>query len=235
MEGPARVAELCAERGIDVEIRHVYEGDAVPGVLAADQGLIVMGGGMGVGDRDDPRYPFLRSEIALIARALEDGRPILGVCLGAQLLAHAAGARVYPHVAMKDGRSVRVREVGWGPVRFSGAAGEAVLAGLGAEQTVLHWHGDTFDLPPGAVHLASTPVCEQQAFRLGTRAYGLQFHVECDAPTACRWALEDAEFVRAARGPDGPALIIAESAGVAASARAAGDRLIRNILDAMTA
>lgn len=235
MEGPARVAELCAERGIAVEIRYVYEGDPVPGVVAEDQGLIVMGGGMGVGDLDDVRYPFLRSEVALISSALAAGRPLLGICLGAQLLAHAAGARVYPHVVMKDGQAVRVREVGWGPVTFTGQPGEAVLAGLGAEEMVLHWHGDTFDLPAGAVHLASTPVCSQQAFRLGTRAYGLQFHVECDGPTACRWAVEDADFVRAARGPNGPALVIAESAHAADAARAAGDRLIRNILAAMAA
>jgi GMP synthase-like glutamine amidotransferase len=234
MEGPARVADLCGARGIPVEVRRVYAGEPVPEHVEADEILVVMGGGMGVGDRDDPRYRFLRAEIALVKRALRDGRPVLGVCLGAQLLAYAAGARVYPNVGRDDeGAETRCREVGWGPVTFLGREREPALAGLNQEEMVLHWHGDTFDLPPGATHLASTPRCRHQAFRLGGRAFGLQFHVEVDADVARRWAVEDAEFVRAARGPDGPALILAETDRHAVAARAAGDRLIANILGCM--
>ena len=236
MEGPGRIADLCAERGLAIEIREVFGPDAVPEAVAEDELLVVMGGGMGVGDLDDARYPFLRAEVALLQRALRDGRPILGVCLGSQLLAHAAGARVYPNVRRgADGGETRVREVGWAPVTFLHREREPALAGLGAEEIVLHWHGDTFDPPPRSVHLASTPLCAQQAFRIGARAFGLQFHVEADAGLARRWAEEDADFVRAARGSDGPALVIAETGRLAASARAAGDRLLRNVLGLMTA
>jgi GMP synthase (glutamine-hydrolysing) len=236
MEGPERIGELCRERGIAVDIREVFLGDSVPAAVGADELLVVMGGGMGVGDRDDPRYGFLRAEIALIGAALRAGRPVLGVCLGAQLLAHAAGARVYPNVGRDPtGREVRVREVGWGPVTFVGGDREPALAQLGHQEIVLHWHGDTFDLPPGAVNLASTPQCAQQAFRIGPRTFGLQFHVEVDAEGARRWAVEDAEFVRLARGSDGTALVLAETDRHAAAARAAGDRLIHNILGCMAA
>jgi len=234
MEGPERIAELLRERGIAVDVRAVYAGDPVPGTLAEGELLVVMGGGMGVGDRDDPRYPFLDQEAALLKLALAAGRGILGVCLGSQLLAHAAGARVYPNVRRDEGgRQLPVREVGWGPVELL-APDEPALAGLGGEQVVLHWHGDTYDLPEGAVRLASTALCPNQAFRIGPRAFGLQFHVEASAAIAKRWAVEDADFVRAARGPDGPAAVVAESDRLAEAARAAGDRMIRNIVGCMT-
>jgi GMP synthase (glutamine-hydrolysing) len=234
MEGPARIADLCAEKGITVDVRKVFAGATVPTTVDPGDLLVVMGGGMGVEDRDDPRYGFLQAEIALLRSALEKERPILGICLGAQLLAHAAGARVYPNLGAGGARGpVRIREVGWAAVRFIGGGDEPALAGLGPEEVVLHWHGDTFDLPPGAVHLASTQLCAQQAFRIGRRAFGLQFHVEVDATIARRWAVEDGDFVRAARGPDGVAQVIAETDRHAAGARAAGDRLIRNILGCM--
>src|SRR4051812_5039988 len=98
MEGPGRIAELLREREVGVEIVEVYKGAPVPEVVREDEILVVMGGSMDVGDRDDPRYPFLNPEIDLLRRALADGRGILGVCLGSQLLAHAAGGRVYPNL-----------------------------------------------------------------------------------------------------------------------------------------
>ncbi|MES1210673.1 MAG: glutamine amidotransferase [Pseudomonadota bacterium] len=234
MEGPGRIADLCRERGLEVVIHEVHAGARVPRVVNPDEVLIVMGGGMGVGDRDEPAYPFLRDELGLLAGSLRDGRAILGICLGAQLLAYAAGARVYAATRVgKEGVSVRVREVGWGDVTLLGADTDPTLAGLGQQMKVLHWHGDTFELPAGAVRLASTTLCENQAFRIGTRVFGLQFHAECDAETARRWAVEDADFVRAARGPEGPEMVIAETERFAAAARAAGDQMIRNILGCM--
>lgn len=236
MEGPGRIADLCREREIAVEIREIFAGHTIPTSVEANEMLIVMGGSMGVGDRGDPNYAFLAAEIALIERALADERPVLGICLGAQLLAQAAGARVYPNFRRDDaGGEIRVREVGWGPVTLLGRDREPALAGMDSEQIVLHWHGDTFDLPTGAVLLASTAACAHQAFRIGSRAFGLQFHVESNADMARRWAAEDQEFVRAARGADGTAMVVAETDRFAPGARVDGDRLIRNILGCMGA
>src|SRR4051794_8156925 len=112
MEGPGRIGELLRERELAIEIIEVFRGAPVPRVVGEAEVLVVMGGSMDVGDRDDPRYPFLNREIDLLKAALADGRGILGVCLGSQLLAHAAGGRVYPNVRKDEaGRDVRVREV----------------------------------------------------------------------------------------------------------------------------
>src|SRR6185369_11804775 len=106
---------------------------------------------------------------ALLRDRLAGSAPVLGVCLGAQLMAHAAGARVYPNTrpGTPGQPPTRVYEVGWAPVDFLGVDREPALAGLSAREPMLHWHGDTYDLPRGAVLLASTPACPNQAFRLG--------------------------------------------------------------------
>jgi GMP synthase (glutamine-hydrolysing) len=159
---------------------------------------------------------------------------VLGICLGAQLLAAAAGARVYPNVRPgPDGRPAPAREVGWGPIDLVDAEREPLWAGLPARPLVLHWHGDTFDLPPGAVHLASTPVCRHQAFRLGRRQVGLQFHCELDTTTIATWVREDADYVRDANGPDGGARILADTERVYAAARPLWDRLLGNVFDVL--
>ena len=140
-------------------------------------GLIVLGGPMNVDQVE--RFPHLTTEIAAIRVALERGIPVLGICLGAQLLAAALGANVRP---------ASVREIGWYPLHPSDAAREdALCRHLGDHQHVFQWHAYTFDLPPGAVHLASTPDCSNQAFRYGDRAYGLQFHLEADEHLIQRW------------------------------------------------
>jgi GMP synthase-like glutamine amidotransferase len=233
-EGPERVAELLAERKVALDVRHVYRGDAVPEHVGAGELVVAMGGPMGVGEVDDPRYPFLSREIALLREAIARDRPVLGICLGAQLLAAAAGARVYPNSRRAaDGAVVLAREVGWGPVDFANASREPALAGLRARELVLHWHGDTFDLPRGAVPLASTSVCRNQAFRLGWKHFALQFHCELTAEAIAVWVREDAAYVQEANGPEGGARILADTERFYADAKLIWDRLLRNIIGQM--
>jgi GMP synthase-like glutamine amidotransferase len=193
--------------------------------------LLVLGGSMGVGDSGDPRYPFLGPEIALLERAVARDFPTLGVCLGAQLLARGAGARIYPN---QPGDAL-VREVGWGAVHFmANAAEEPVLAGLDSAEMMLHWHGDTFDLPRGATLLASTLHCENQMFRLGTRLFGIQFHPEIDEADLEVWIREDAEYIEGALGPTGAARIAADTKRFMPRFRERGDRMLDNLVRVMS-
>lgn len=235
-EGPERVAVLLARREVEIEVCALYRGDPVPANLAAGDLLIVMGGPMGVGDAGDPRYPFLSDELRLLARLVSRDAPVLGICLGAQLLAAAGGASVYPNTRPgPDGALEPAREVGWGEVDFFEGRPEPVLAGVGPRALMLHWHGDTFDLPRGAVHLASTPTCRHQAFRLGRRQFGFQFHCELEAATIDAWVREDADFVRAANGEAGGAAIVADTKRYHAAARPIWDRLLGNAIDLLLA
>ncbi|MBS0589677.1 MAG: gamma-glutamyl-gamma-aminobutyrate hydrolase family protein [Proteobacteria bacterium] len=141
------------------------------------KGLIVLGGPMNVEDRD--RRPHLQTEIEIIREALAQNKPILGICLGAQLLAHALGGNVRRHTT---------REIGWYDLATTDAGrADPVLAPLGGVAPVFQWHGYTFSIPEGAAHLARTGHCENQAFRHGSNAYGFQFHIEMDKPLIERW------------------------------------------------
>ena len=235
-EGPERVAVALAERGVACTVRALHRGEPVPDDLAPGEILIVMGGPMGVGDVGDARWPFLGQEIALLRKLCARDAPVLGICLGSQLLAAAAGARVYPNTRPgPDGSPAPAREVGWGAVDLIGAQREPVLAGLASPLIVLHWHGDTYDLPPGAAHLASTPVCRHQAFRLGRRQFGFQFHCELDADTIGVWVHEDAAYVCSTNGDNGGAKILADTARLYAAAQPAWDRLLGNAIDLLVA
>lgn len=170
-EGPYRIADALQSEGVDVATCAVFASDALPADLTGYDALVVMGGPMSA--TDDTGFPSRRAELRLLQEAVERGLPTLGVCLGAQLLAAACGGRVH--------RGTAGAEIGWLPVTFSSAArDDALFAGTGSGVVVLHWHGDTFDLPPGATHLARSERYLNQAFRLGSCAWGLQFHLEVD-------------------------------------------------------
>jgi GMP synthase (glutamine-hydrolysing) len=168
---------LLRRRGF--RIRYVNFGRdplARPDVQRYD-GVVVLGGPMNVDQAD--AHPHLRAEIRALEAALGRGLPVLGICLGAQLLAAALGARVQPN---------RVREIGWYPLRPEpGAQADRLFRHFDGSQQVFQWHAYTFDLPRGAVHLASTQTCRNQAFRYGAAAYGLQFHLEADEAMIRRW------------------------------------------------
>lgn len=171
-EEPYAIGDALTGAGVELDVCRVFAGEEPPVDLAEIDALVVMGGPMSAAG--DDRFPTRQAELGLLADALARGRPALGVCLGAQLLAAAGGGRVY--------RGDAGPEIGWGPVTLGPAAAtDALLRDLPVTTEALHWHGDTFDLPDGAVHLASSDRYPNQAFRLGASAWGLQFHVEVDA------------------------------------------------------
>jgi GMP synthase (glutamine-hydrolysing) len=167
-ENLGAIADALESAALAWQYVRVFDGQPVPADMKGAGGLIVMGGPESVYQLD--RYPYLRGEMALIESALKAGRPVLGVCLGSQLLAAALGANV---------RRAAHKEIGWYPVRLRvEAKDDRLLRGLPDEFVACHWHSDIFDLPAGAVSLASSELTELQAFRHGDNAWGLLFHAE---------------------------------------------------------
>ena len=171
---PGRVGDMLRARGYRLDIRRPCLGQELPATMDGHTGCVVFGGPMSA---NDDHLCFIRDEIDFIPRVVESGKPYLGICLGAQLLARAGGAKVAPH---RDGW----HEIGYYPVK-------PTEAGRGLFPDPLHifqWHGEGFDLPAGAERLASTGWYPNQAMRVGTSAYGLQFHPEVTGAMMQRWS-----------------------------------------------
>ncbi len=184
------IEDVLRGHGIGFNYIQTHVGKPVPGEMADQAGLIVMGGPMGV--YEQAKYPFLRDEMRLIDSALALGRPVLGVCLWSQLLAAALGAEV------KKGER---KELGWHAVTLSDLAPQdPVFAGVKPEFWPFHWHGDVFSLPKQAVGLASSRQTPSQAFRYGKNAYGILFHLEVTREQILQMLLDFAEELREAGG-----------------------------------
>ncbi len=170
-EGPYGIALALSATGLHLDLRRMDLADPLPESMSGFAALVIMGGPMSA--HDDAGFPSRRAELALIEDALGRELPVLGICLGAQLLAVAAGGAAFPGGAGP--------EIGWAPVELTPeAALDPLLHGLPRHLEVLHWHGDTFTLPAGAVRLAGSARYPNQAFVIGSRAWGLQFHLEVD-------------------------------------------------------
>lgn len=181
------LAPLLRQRGHTISYIDAPTGDLGDIDPLAPDLLVVLGGPIGANDVGD--YPFLNTETALVERRLKAERPILGLCLGSQIMARALGARVTP---------VGQKEIGWAPITLTAAGYDSCLRHLdGGDTAVLHWHGDTFDLPHGAVRLGSTELCENQAFAWGTAALALQFHAEAAGPALEAWFVGHAAEIAA--------------------------------------
>jgi len=167
-ESPYLIGDVLTKRGFVLKTLRPDLGDVVPWNLDEIAGLVVMGGPQSVYEMD--RFPYLEAEMRLIKSAVNANRPVLGICLGSQLMAAALGARVY-----KGSR----REIGWHQIRLADEAKTDFLwKGVPSEFEGFHWHGDVFDLPVGAARLASSDITPNQAFVFGEKAYGFLFHLE---------------------------------------------------------
>ncbi|MDO8446606.1 MAG: type 1 glutamine amidotransferase [Deltaproteobacteria bacterium] len=175
-EGPGTFREELEKRGLLYREVNLYE-EAAPANLDGCKGLIIMGGPMNV--YEEKEYPFLKDEDRLIKEALSKGLPMIGVCLGAQLMAKTAGAKV-----TKGDK----KEIGWYPLHLTEEASEdQVFRTIPQEIEVFQWHGDTFDIPDRAVRLASSDLFPNQAFRIGDNAYAFQFHIEVTSDIIKSW------------------------------------------------
>jgi GMP synthase-like glutamine amidotransferase len=166
-ESPGYLLEWATAQQHTISFTKIYESVTFPAADTMDL-LVVMGGPMGVYEED--KYAWLTAEKAFIKAVIAAGTKVLGICLGAQLIAEVSGAKVYPNTE---------KEIGWWPIqKIINEKTLPLTASLPDEFMTFHWHGDTFDLPPGAVHLFATRVCHHQGFLLNEQVAGLQFHME---------------------------------------------------------
>ena len=205
-EGPGRIADWARARGHALTRTALHAGELPPPLESFDL-LVVMGGSMNIYAHRD--HPWLVEEKRFLGEVIAAGKPVLGICLGAQLLAEALGGKVFQNAE---------KEIGWWPVRVFDR--RAPFAAFPEELTVMHWHGDTFSLPPGARGVAESAGCAQQAFVHGDRVVGLQFHLEqgplavAELAAACAAELVPARYVqtRAQLVELQPDLTVAEAA-----------------------
>ena len=221
-EPPGVYEDVLRERGAEIHRVELDEGEPLPAWRDFDA-IVCMGGPMSAAD--DAELPWLTDEKRLIAEAVRADTPFWGVCLGVQLLAASLGAPVYPGPRP---------EVGLLPVELTGEAlADPVVAGLPRELLTLQWHGDTFDLPEGAVRLAGSPAYPNQAFRVGEAAYGVQFHLEVSPELAREWAAVPAyaDALERVLGPGALDNLLAELEAHAEEILGHGKRLFERWLD----
>ena len=212
-------APVLAERGYAIRYLEAGYDDLATLDPLADDLLVMLGGPIGVYEQD--AYPFLGDELQLLQARLQAGRSTIGICLGCQLIAHALGSRVYPG---------GTKEIGWKPLTLTDAGRAGPLAAFADQTPVLHWHGDTFDLPAGATLLASSDRYPHQAFSWERHALALQFHIETTAPGLERWFIGHACEIAGTPGLNVPALRAA-TADYAAVAMARGQQCLTAWLD----
>jgi len=188
-EGLGSIEVWLQDAGYKISCTLFHASEELPNVEDIDL-LVVMGGPMSVNDEND--YPWLADEKKFIKSAIELGVPTLGICLGAQLIASSMGGQVYPNSE---------KEIGWFPIQAAKSANDDVFE-FPDEIEVFHWHGETFSLPPGAVQLAESKGCKNQAFQIGANVIGLQFHLETTPNSAraivenCRDELVEGEYIQ---------------------------------------
>jgi GMP synthase (glutamine-hydrolysing) len=221
-EGLGRLYPILRRAGATEQVVPCYlEGAAVPKSLADYGALVLLGGPMSAIDAEE--NPTLSAQVDLCREAIERDFPTLGICLGGQLLAHAGGARVFPG---------ETPEIGWYDVHLSlESHDDPLFTGLPNPLPVFQWHGDGFDLPAGALHLASSPLFPHQAFRLGENVYGVQFHLEVEEPMVKEWMAVNAAELERLRGTIEAPAVTADAAARCAALASTCDTVVTRWLE----
>jgi len=207
IEGPGLFEQFAKEKDLKIEIIRLDKKNTLPQTKKGDL-ILIMGGPMGVKDIGSDRYPWLKLEKDFIKRELENNTPIIGICLGAQLLASAAGGDVE---ILKYGSPPKaLPEIGWSPIIFN-KSNKKFKELFAKPFYVLHWHGDRILLPIKAELIASSARCKEQFFRIGDFAYGLQFHIETTGGMINKWIKEDKEFILKGLGLNGQEILKEEN------------------------
>ena len=207
-EGPGSLLDVLKAKGVRVDVLKPFKGDPVPAHLG--DGLVVLGGPMGV--YEEKQFPWMTEELNAIRKCLDSSLPVLGVCLGSQMLAHAAGGQVFRGA---------LPEVGWFPLTLTEKGHlDPLFLGLPIEFNAFHWHGDTFTLPGNAMRLAESAWYPHQIFKVGTNAYGFQCHLEVTEEMIRSWASIYAKELTPQGGPNRPERI---EDHLARNAKALGD------------
>ncbi|HUB24087.1 MAG TPA: type 1 glutamine amidotransferase [Tepidisphaeraceae bacterium] len=248
--GPGILTGILRDFGIPVQVRKLYAGDELPTDLDELRFLVVLGGPQRVADVGSDQSPFLAKEVELLKRLIAVDRPVLGIGLGAQLLAHAAGAKVYPNA--RPGKTPAdpmdpAPEFGWHPVMFPFPGGtEPMVLGIVDGSPMFHWHVDTFDLPrlppppglppnvppapTGSALLSSSKLCKNQVFRFKNRLFGFQFHFELTAPDIDAIVSAGRDELAKLFGPDAEKQIRYDTEKNLHRYNRLGERIVRNFV-----
>jgi GMP synthase-like glutamine amidotransferase len=225
-EGLGSIEPYLKELQVPIDYRNLFLNDPIPDSPSDYDFVISMGGPMNVDETE--KFPFLLKERAFIAQAIGNGIPVLGICLGAQMIARALKARVYAGPK---------KEIGWYPIRFTKEALTDPLLGEVAhsEPMVFHWHGDTFDLPEGAVLLASTDLFRHQAFRFGSHVYAFQFHIEVTPDMIKEWILKGEEELNSVKPPVSKSTILDSTSKYEAPLKRLAEEVYKQLFTSLNA
>lgn len=248
-EGPGRIVPVFADFGIPCEVIRLDRGEPLPRSQREVRLLISMGGPMSITDVGQAQYPFLAAELDFLKQRIDADLPTLGICLGAQLIAHAAGAKVAPNMRPSkapDAQPTPAPEIGFLPVTFPFPGGtEPIVMGLHDGAVMFHWHFDAFELPrlpapanpppgppppTGNALLSSSRACKNQAFRFKTKIFGFQYHMEMDRNGIEAMLVHAADDVRKVHGEAGFDVIRRDTAAHYGAYERLGNRLLRNIV-----
>ncbi len=226
-ETPDLFVQIASEFNLEILITRLYLGDPLPALDQID-GLLVLGGPMGIEDINNPLYPWLNDEISFIKECQLKDLPTIGICLGAQLLAFSAGGEI-EKLRLKENGEFQA-EVGWSPLIFNqDLKNDPIHPYFCSPLYVLHWHSDRIILPSSSTLLASSSKCREQFFRIGTSSYGLQFHPEVNDISVQRWIEEDKLFINKALGPNASSILLKQQMEFSYKSRKHRSILIRGL------